>query len=440
MNFVCPCPGSSVTLAQVHTMRETLRRTTPLQSSPCVTPLSILLQILGLLQVLISGHVLMRQAPNPLSNESLGRLLSLRVPDQGSVPLPRLVPAATLDQDMLTGKLAPEPGSELAPQPAKKVLTQQGHSLPVISAGMLRQQFRHLQALQKQQQGARSGSTPLLAPDPAAMAGHAPHQQLASGLALREAGPLALLQQPPNSLPRWSTPEMQQLPLAQAAASFGEVRCGKSPSRMLISVCREEASRQPGSERLHNLTHSVGCPDTQCCAQGAQATAAQAQAVSAVCSDKHQGRLSALLPAAPSHDERLHQAWPVCARLCPRACGDKVAYPAEQLPRGTCRPVSGPDVRFDSSATARSMPCHPGPDRAHGSALAGSSCTAVHGEWPGHAPLHVSAQPSLKAPVCGRGDRRGDFQVIADAAVTLQLVPAQKPAAECSNPRGKPQV
>ena len=383
------------------------------------------------------------------SSDSLDRNLSqVRAPDQRSVPLPKLALAATPNQDMLTGTLAPKACSELAPQPAQKPLTQQGATLPVISAGMLRQQFRHLQALQKQQQGARSGAMPLPATHPASIARHVPHQQPASGLALKETGPLAALQQQRGGLPRCSTPDTQHLQLAQGAASVGEARLNNSVqsevSKSAHRVCRKDAT-----QHLHNLAQPGAGPAARLCAQAAQASAAQAQAASTACADKHQGLLSALPRAAPRHAASLHGVWPECAAPVPGppAYGHAAVHPAERLLGCAWGRANGSDVRLDSSATPRSVPGHPGSAGAHGSALA--SCAAVLGERPGHAPLHISAQPSPKPSRIGHKDEASSvqegsahrgFAMPADAAVTVQLLPARKPIAEPASPPQEPQV
>lgn len=95
----------------------------------------------------------MCQTPDSAFVEGLGCLISrVKPPDQDTAfPADESISAAR-DTETLAASLTPERGFELAPQPAKKAVTQQGVVLPVISAGMLQQQYRQLQAMQKQQQ------------------------------------------------------------------------------------------------------------------------------------------------------------------------------------------------------------------------------------------------------------------------------------------------
>ena len=387
--------------------------------------------LMGLLQVLISGHVTLRQAPISAHTESLGSLLSqVTAHVQGSVPVPDLAPAATPGQGMPAGTLASKVGSELAPQPAKKVVTQQGSILPVISAGMLRQQIRHLQALQKHQQGARSGSMPLLASDPAAWAKNASCQQSVAEPP-EQAGHLAAMQRGLHQ----SAPETHSVSLPRSAPSLVELHPSVAPTK--------RASQQLG----HSLKHSTGGAIAQMSAQGAHASAAQASAASAACSKNGGDQHSAFITAV----SRQPGALPISAALLPRppTHEGQPGCPAARLSHSTCHPASGLAAGHDSSAGAHSMPGHLNPGWVCRPAFAQASCMVVHPQKPGQMLSHVSIQPSLIAPHSGgvgtagkpwEVSRQGGMLGCADAAVTVQLLPAVKPAAGSAKLTEKAQV
>ncbi len=119
----------------------------------------------------------MCQTPDSAFVEGLGCLISqVMPPDQDTAVQADENISAARDTDKLAASLTSERGFELAPQLAKKAVTQQGDVLPVISAGMLQQQYRQLQAMQRQQQQQPAiGSKLLLAP------GHLPGHSLAGG-------------------------------------------------------------------------------------------------------------------------------------------------------------------------------------------------------------------------------------------------------------------
>lgn len=375
------------------------------------------------MQVLISAHVASRETFSSADTDGLRRLLrEVASANQRPASLLELALAATPDQDALASTLAPKTGNELAPQPAKKVVTQQGDVLPVISAGMLRQQFRHLQALQKQHQGARSGSMPVLPPEPAAPAEHAPSQRSAGSVAPGEAGLLAALQ------PHQSPPEAPSDCLAQAAACLAELHPSGSPSR--------HASQQARADHLHTPAESGSFPVAWV---NAQASAAQAPAASTACTDMGHAQLGIDKITMPRLDEQLHEARPysVLSGPGPSACKRETAYPSERLPAGICRPATVPEACCDSSAQACSMPGHLQSGWDHGSAPGQASRMVVHQEKPGQMPSHVRAQPSLIGPHSEHGGKTGNLwgslygrgsAAAADAAVTIQLLPAGKPA------------
>ena len=386
--------------------------------------------------MLISGHVTPRQAPTSAHTESLGSLLSqVAAHVQGSGPLLKLASAATHGQGMPASTLAPKAGAELEPQPAKKVVTQQGSLLPVISAGMLWQQIRHLQALQKHQQGARSGSMPLPALPPAASAKHASCQQSAGAIALEQAGhSVAHPQQP-----RQSTGERRSVLPAHADGSLSQL-----PELHPSTVPSRHASQQPAS---HSLRHPASGAVAQVSAQGAHASAAQGLAASAVPCDSGQMQHGTFITAVP----RQQEVWPGSASIVPRPSTqrEQPTCPAARRSDSTCQPASGLAVGHDSPAVAHSIAGHMESGRVCRLPFAPTACVMGHLQKPGHSLPHVSIQPSLMAPHHGGGRGAGTpWEVLneggllgsADAAVTVQLLPAVKSAVASNKPAEKAQV
>ena len=304
--------------------------------------------------------------------------------------------------------------------------------LPIISAGMLRQQIRHLQALQKHQQGARSGSMPLPASDPAALAESVSCQQPASAVASEQPGHCAATRQQPQQR---TTETHTELP-AHAAVSLAKIHPSVPPS--------QEASQQPGS---HSLGRPANGAVAQLSSQGAHASAAQAPSFSAVCCDYGDGQRSACISAVP----RQQEVWPGSAPTVPRpsAHREQPPCPAAQLSHSTCYRASQLAMGRDSSAAAHSVPGDLEPGGVGRSAIAQAPRMLVHPEKPGKLPPYVSINLHAMGPHSGAGGMAGiPWQALkgggllgpADAAVTVQLLPAVKAAVGSTELTEKAQV
>lgn len=201
------------------------------------------------LQVLITHGVSMHQVPAAAFVEGLGRLISsIRQPKQDA---PVAVPAATSAQ-------AQQAAAVLTPQPISNTVMQQVEKLPVISAGMLQQQFRQLQALQ--QQGANSAGMPqqsahpLLAANLAAAAGRAQAQRPAGIAPRAQPG-----QQQSRGAPHSSASSAHRALPQQAAASAAQPEPPGLPARQ-ASLPGSAKRQRPHSVQQQRPQMLAGMP------------------------------------------------------------------------------------------------------------------------------------------------------------------------------------
>ena len=201
------------------------------------------------LQVLITHGVSMHQVPAAAFVEGLGRLVSsIRQPKQDA---PVAVQAATSAQ-------AQQAAAVLTPQPISKTVMQQVGELPVISAGMLQQQFRQLQVLQ--QQGANSAGKPqqsahtLLAANLAAAAGRAQAQRPAGIAPRAQPG-----QQQSRGGPHSSAPSAHRALPQQAAASAAQPEPPGLPARQ-ASLPGSAKRQRPQSVQQQRPQMLAGMP------------------------------------------------------------------------------------------------------------------------------------------------------------------------------------
>ena len=201
------------------------------------------------LQVLITHGVSMHQVPAAAFVEGLGRLISsIRQPKQDA---PVAVPAATSAQ-------AQQAAAVLTPQPISNTVMQQVEKLPVISAGMLQQQFRQLQALQ--QQGANSAGMPqqsahpLFAANVAAAAGRAQAQRPAGIAPRAQPG-----QQQSRGAPHSSAPSAHRALPQQAAASAAQPEPPGLPARQ-ASLPGSAKRQRPHNVQQQRLQMLAGTP------------------------------------------------------------------------------------------------------------------------------------------------------------------------------------